>query len=441
MDYEQAMEYLHSPEFLATKPGLHTIRELLHLLGDPQESLKYIHTVGTDWKWATGAFLKSLLQRAGIRTGLFTAHYFRSIRERICIGDMPIPEETLGELTEILREAVDELRRAGGETPTIYELFVALSFLYFRENRPDIVIMEANLGGGEDATNVIPEPEATVVTRISYFHFSRLGNTLTDITEAKAGVVREGIPVFSWMQETEARSVLERVCEEKNAPLHFVQPEDVALLGSLQDGQRVQLGDDPVMKIPFFGDYQAYNAALAVDVFRYLAAKHGWNRGNNVVAEGLAETRLDGQLTVVNRKPLVIIDNAKNEELAEVLYESLDTMFPARQITFVAGFVRANFSDQTMMEMFMELGPITKRVLAVTPEGNQVVPGSYVAEKLREKGYDAEAFPSVSEALEKCRRSYRDEIICCFGSFSLIRSVERAFQEKSCVRETMHQFS
>ena len=155
MTGEEAVAYIWSHGWETRAPGLGRIRELLRRLGDPQRELKCIHVAGTNGKGSVCACLASVLEAAGYRVGLNTSPHLERFHERIRVDGEEISDEDLGAVTEQVRAAAEAMP----EHPTEFELITAAAFLYFRERRCDVVVLETGLGGALDASNVIGTPE------------------------------------------------------------------------------------------------------------------------------------------------------------------------------------------------------------------------------------------------------------------------------------------
>ena len=86
MTAKEAVEYIHSITWMGSKPGLERTLELLAIMGNPQNKLKFIHIAGTNGKGSTAAMTASVLQKAGYRVGLFTSPCLYKFNERIQIN-------------------------------------------------------------------------------------------------------------------------------------------------------------------------------------------------------------------------------------------------------------------------------------------------------------------------------------------------------------------
>ena len=160
---EETLKYLQFDNWEQSAPGLARSRELLGLLGNPEQKLKFVHIAGTNGKGSTAAMLASVLRRAGYRTGLYTSPHLLRFHERMRVNGEEIDDNSLISLTNTVRNAAESM----SEMPTGFEIMTAIAFLYFVQEQCDIVSLEVGLGGRMDSTNVIPAPEVCVVANIS----------------------------------------------------------------------------------------------------------------------------------------------------------------------------------------------------------------------------------------------------------------------------------
>ena len=181
MTYEQALSIIHEIPWKSKKPGLERITELMHLMGDPQKNLKFIHIAGSNGKGSCASMASSVLSAAGFKTGLCISPYIHRFNERMQINSVSITDEDLADITEYVKKFADQM----SEFPTEFEFVTAITLEYFSRNRCDIVVMEVGLGGRLDATNVIPPPEVAIITAIGLEHTEILGDTIEKIAAEK----------------------------------------------------------------------------------------------------------------------------------------------------------------------------------------------------------------------------------------------------------------
>ena len=234
MNYEEALEYIHSVNWTFCKPGLERIEKLCSALGNPQNKLKFVHVAGTNGKGSFCSMLSEILLHAGYKVGLYTSPYIKVFNERMRVNGENIPDSTLAEITERVKPIADAME----DKPTEFELITAIAFLYFAEENCDIVVLEAGMGGRLDSTNIIESSVLSVITGISLDHTAFLGDTIPKIAAEKAGIIKEGVPCL-WCGDTEndgAYDVIRTVADEKNAPLYTVDRSTVNVKNATLDG-------------------------------------------------------------------------------------------------------------------------------------------------------------------------------------------------------------
>ena len=192
MNYTEALEYIHSVNWTFCKPGLERIRTLCDALGNPQDSLRFVHVAGTNGKGSFCAMTASILQAAGYRTGLFTSPYIKVFNERMMVNGEMISDDELAELTAYVRPVAEAME----DKPTEFELITALAFVYFQRHGCDVVVLEAGMGGRLDSTNIITSPLLSVITGVALDHVAFLGDTVEKIAAEKAGIIKDGTPIL-----------------------------------------------------------------------------------------------------------------------------------------------------------------------------------------------------------------------------------------------------
>lgn len=191
------MEYLESRLMFGMVPGLESTRALCDALGNPEKKFRSIHVVGTNGKGSTSYYLAGVLQAHGLKTGLYVSPHLVSLRERIRIDDVPIPAEDLDRLLLTVKAAADSVsagRVAAGASPvepTFFEVLTLVAFLYYAEQKIDVAVLEAGMGGRLDST-AVAGGEIAVVTSIGLEHTEVLGPTESAILREKMGVL--GVP-------------------------------------------------------------------------------------------------------------------------------------------------------------------------------------------------------------------------------------------------------
>lgn len=407
MTGQEAVQRIHQEAWTRHKPGLNRIKELMQRLGNPHTKLNYIHITGTNGKGSTASLTAKILSCAGYKTGLYTSPHLWSFHERFQINGQPIPDDTLGQIAEKVIEAGRQMP----EHATEFELMFAIAILYFQQEGCDLVVLEVGMGGRLDATNVIPCPEAAVLTNIGLDHTQQLGHTRALIAAEKAGIIKPGCHTVLYHQSDEVECVIRTVCQEKGAELTVTAPHTLTSLQSDQTGQSFLYRGKPY-RIGLLGQYQMYNAATAIDVIGVLRTK-GWVIPDAAVSAGLLTAQWPGRMELVHRNPDLILDGGHNAQCVEALVKSLVLLYPGRKFWFLVGVL----SDKDYQAMCGWMIPYAQGFVTITPDSPRAMQAQELAQYLRTMGAEAAASDSTAHGLEQVLRlAQEDDVICACGS-------------------------
>src|SRR3989338_1387571 len=250
---QSTLDYLYSLERFGIKLGLETTQKMLDVLENPHHTFKSIHVTGTNGKGSTCAFLASILQEAGYKTGLYTSPHLVKFNERIKINGFDIPHQDLLQLISEIKEKCSHLN------PTFFEFTTAMAFLYFARQKVDFAVIEVGMGGRLDATNVIM-PEVSIITNIGFDHMKHLGDSKEAIAREKAAIIKEKVPLVTAEQDPLLVSYFEKVCRQKQSPIFLVK--DVTIISKQESlsGQSFTV-DGGKFSITLLGRHQQTNAA------------------------------------------------------------------------------------------------------------------------------------------------------------------------------------
>ena len=311
--------------------GLERMVELLALRGNPHLKLKVIHIGGTNGKGSTIAFLKKMLEKLGLRVGVFSSPYLIHYTDQISINGESIPEARLEALMADYQSLLEGESAASLQETTEFEIITAIAYDYFASEQVDVAIMEVGMGGLLDSTNVC-QPILTGITTIGLDHVALLGDTLEAIAEQKAGIIKQGIPLVTGRIAPEALVVIDAIAEDKNAPrLAYGKDYQVSHQKSVVTGEvfdytsvvrqgRFQTG--------LLGLHQIENAGMAIALLDTFCQEDGRALpANTLVAQALEETRWPGRLEVLSSDPLLILDGAHNPHAIKALLNTLQKRF------------------------------------------------------------------------------------------------------------------
>lgn len=423
MNYEEAREYLDQVSKGGSVLGLDNMRELLKRLGNPQDSLKFVHISGTNGKGSVLAYLSTVFKEAGYRTGRYISPTLFSYREKIQVNEKFIGREDLSRLTEKVKAAAEEMQNCAAGDPTIFEIETALAFLYFVEQKCDIVILETGLGGALDATNVITTPVMEVIASISMDHMEFLGDTLGRIAYQKAGIIKPDTSVVSAMQQPEAMEVICNVCRERDCTFQAVDPEQIKDISYGYEGQSFSYKNWENIKISLMGSYQIKNAVLALEAINALR-KLGYDLKDRAVYQGMKKAIWKGRFTLISKDPVILMDGAHNPAAAEELVRSLKLYYAGKKFYYIFGM----FRDKDYAQVIRLTAPMAEHIITVQTPGNpRALPAAELKEAVAEVNPSVEAAESLHMAVNQVmERIDSDSVVVIFGSLSFLGEAEMA---------------
>ena len=432
MDFREAWSYLDDLQFFKIKLGLDSMTAFLASVGQPQESLKFIHVAGTNGKGSVSANLLTILAKGGYQVGLYSSPHLSSVRERFRINNSYISEEEFAVHATSIRDSL------AGRHITYFEFTTALAMLWFAEQQVDLVILEVGLGGRLDATNVIT-PLVSIITNVSMDHEAHLGNTLTEVAFEKAGVIKPGVPVVSGVAADESLAVVEQTCLERGAPLYLLgrdfQQEstpDSDWSFRMTSGARMLDG----LYSGLTGGYQIDNSAIAIAALVIMEEK-GFPVTDETIKASLLEVRWPGRLEnfCLSEPELIEIDCPENDSLerdyrrylldgahnpagVESLLEYLASLDGINNLVMVW----ASMGDKDYATSLATVAPLCNKMIFTRPEEERsahpdlllaVLPPEY-----RERGVSIDG---VENALALARQTTSsNDLICVAGSLYLI---------------------
>ncbi|MBE7057168.1 MAG: bifunctional folylpolyglutamate synthase/dihydrofolate synthase [Ruminococcaceae bacterium] len=398
MNIQETFEYIHKVNWRGSKPGLSRTKELLTMIGNPHNKLKFIHVAGTNGKGSTCAMLANILKVQGYKTGLYTSPYIYVFNERMQINGENIPDEKLCEITTYVRQFADKMEDA----PTEFELITVVAMEYFAREQCDIVVLETGLGGELDSTNVINTPEVAVITAIGLDHVKELGSDISDIARAKAGIIKPEGRVAFYGGEVEVLDVIEKACEEKGCLLRFPKR-----------------GAADSFDIGLKGVYQRKNAELVLCTVSLLR-EAGWEIEETSVRQGIATVKWPGRFQKVHKKPDVIVDGGHNPHGVQGTVDSLKFYYSDKKIHFIMGVM----ADKEVDEMLEIMKPVAADFVTVTPDNPRAMKAVDLADLIGKMGISSVAAGSVDEGVRiAMAKAGEDDVICAIGSLYMFKEV------------------
>jgi dihydrofolate synthase/folylpolyglutamate synthase len=405
MTYEETLELLYSrlPAYhrigkAAYKGNLDITIALDNYFGNPHRKYRTVHVAGTNGKGSVAHMMASVLQQAGLKTGLYTSPHLRDFRERIRVNGKMIPESSVIEFADKHKHIIDKLN------PSFFEMTVAMGFNYFAEEAVDAAVIEVGLGGRLDSTNIIT-PVLSLITNIGHDHMDLLGDTPEKIAYEKAGIIKENVPVV--ISETQ--------------PLI----KELFLNKAVSSGSAISFADMVTHReyagtSVLCGDYQSRNLQAVFCASLNLKSLFGISESDitDGIRNVIRNTGFAGRWHILNHEPLTICDTGHNREGLEYVIDQVKRI-PKSALHMILGFV----NDKELTTVLPLFPP---EALYYFTKAS--VPRAMNEEMLKKQaagyGLNGQCFPDVRSALkEAVEKAGKNDVIFVGGSTFVVAEV------------------
>lgn len=328
MNYLESLYWIHERTKFGVKPGVKRMEWMLDRLNNPQLNIRGIHVGGTNGKGSTVAYIRAALVENGYEVGTFTSPFIETFNERISLNGLPITNDEIVELVEIVKPisaALEQETELGGATE--FEIITTMMFVYFGQIHPvDFVVVEAGLGIKNDSTNVF-NPILSVLTSIGLDHTDILGNTYLDIAKDKGAIIKPNIPVIYAVKNEEALKYIRDLAESNEAKPIELDCEIVVVSQGDEFTYRYKGYELETIILNMLGEHQKENAALAITALIELYEQEIITLDFNKMIDAIESVSWTGRIEQVKENPLIIIDGAHNNESIEALIDTIKNYY------------------------------------------------------------------------------------------------------------------
>lgn len=415
-NFDQYYEFILNRGSTNGGHSLEKIKSLLEYFDNPQDKIKVIHIAGTNGKGSTANMIANTLSRKN-RVGLFTSPYMTKINEAISISGVDISDEDFAEIIDRLKKPLEELDKKGLHN-SYFEVLTAIMYIYFYEKKVDVAVVEVGLGGSLDSTNIIKSPIACVITTISKDHIQILGDSLEEIAQNKAGIIKDDSEVFLYPKEGDVEEVFVEKVRNTSSRLHTFDKTEIEIIKTGPDYNEFSFRSYKNIRTRLVGLHQIYNAVTALITLDFL--KEEFKLSNKDIYDGLLTTRNPGRLELINKNPRVLGDGSHNREAIDALINAISS-YKYRKL--IVGF--SILKDKDYNYIINSLAKIADEIIVTKIKNN---PRAFDTDELyklvKDKAKDAIEIKDPIEAYEYSKeKASEDDLVLWCGSLYLVGDI------------------
>lgn len=419
------LSYVDTHDTDGVKFGLENIFELLESLGNPHNRLKVIHIAGTNGKGSVGAYLLCILTMAGYKVGRLSSPAVFNEFEFASFSCKENGVETEKYITkEFLDSKLDYIKQCKlvGK-PSGFEIQVAISMLYFYENKCDLVIVESGMGGRLDATNVFNNTLCDILTSISMDHINMLGNNIEDIARNKCGIITFGGDVVTTSYNKEVMGIIKDECSVQKATIHMANHNMVDGI-KLKKYSNTFSYKDIEYCLTQNGMYQIDNAIIAIEAIDVLKQK-GYHISYANIYDGLKKSYIRGRFDIIEEPHEIVIDGAHNVNGTESLLSSLNVYYSNKKRVYILSI----FKDKEYDKMLELICDDAEKIVLFDRNNSRSLESEEIKKQLCKLGMlseDVSICKDIEEALIEAKNicyNKQCSLIVCAGSLSFMKEL------------------
>lgn len=341
--FEEAKYWVEHLHRFGDKLDLSRMTIACEMLDHPEKAFPSIHIAGTNGKGSTANYIKNILVHAGYKTGIYTSPYIVRFNERIAINQDDITDEDFLTYINHLYPVWEKYFNQYHEPITFFEVLTLIMFLYFRDQKVDIAVIEVGLGGLLDATNVIT-PLVSIITNINYDHMAQLGNSLESIAFNKLGIVKENGILLTTYAQAELNPIFKEMTEKRHAKMIHLNSNMISNPNPSIPTSFDYLGTH--YELSLHGSYQIPNALLAIETAKILKDTYNYSITEEDIIFGLNHTLWPGRFEVFQDN--IILDGAHNIGGVEALISSLKQTYPDKKVRCIISMMKDKEHDKVI---------------------------------------------------------------------------------------------
>lgn len=428
MKKEDILNNINSREVKRRSYDLSRMLKLLEELGNPQYGIKFVHVAGTNGKGSTSKLVYNMLRQTDLNVGLTISPHILEINERIIVNDSEINDQDFVTLSEKVLRA-ENIIEAEYEKLTYFEFITAVAFLYFKEKKCDICVLEVGMGGLSDSTNVIRDIDKVLclITPISFDHMAFLGNTIEEIASQKAGIITKNTSVITYNENDKVLKIIEDEAIKKESKFYSYKEikVDNLKIDEFSSSFDLSFKDHKIedIELNLLGYYQVHNAMLAIAGVLELVDKNIIDISYEEMKKAIAKTRWQGRMELISKNPRIVLDGAHNSDGIDNLVRNF-SLFKYNKLYIISSIL----SDKEHKKMLESLSKYSKDLFLLDLDNIRKTEIDILKREAEEYFENVEITRDIKSAIEDVKKlATNNDLIVITGSLYLVSEIKKLF--------------
>lgn len=402
-------------------PSLKAMEYFMEQFDHPEKKLNVIHIAGTNGKGSCTEMVTNILINAGYKVGKFLSPHLIKYNERISIQNQNISDVEMESLINEINSKIEEYNKINESKITLFELETTMAILYFYRNNCDFVVLETGLGGMYDCTNVV-DPLVSIITSVGYDHMHILGNTLVQIAEQKAGIIKPNSnTVFVKQDEQDVNDMIVKTCKNKNNVLHLIQREDITNYSYNEELQQFNYKGYEGILINLKGEKQVFNACICIECTDILKSKD-YHISDKALRTGLKTVIHRARFETIHSNPTIVFDGGHNKPAIENFMHSVQMYYKNSKKVYIISILKTK-DYRTILGNLLKDDDAT----FIFTDGNDehaYTPKEEMLEYAKSQTNNMKLYDKkLADAIKTVISEYKDYVVFCVGSFYIYGSV------------------
>ena len=418
-------EYLSKFDKFTKDPNLQAMEYLMKAFDNPQDKFKIIHVAGTNGKGSVCEMLYSILTKTNYKIGKFISPHLIKFNDTISVNNKDITDNEAQEILKELSKKIEEYNNTHDVPVKWFEAITSLALIYFAKKNCDIVILETGLGGTDDCTNIV-KSMISIITNVGYDHMDILGNTIEEITNNKAGIIKPNSDTIA-VNQGKITEIIKDKCKKENTALHIVEEDSIKNYSYNSEYQTFSYKRYKDIKVNLKGEAQPINASECLECIDILK-NNKYDISDEAIYNGLRSVIHRARFEVLSKKPLIIFDGGHNENAIKNLKQTINKYYEKDSKVYIVSILQTK-DYKTIIKNLCKDNICDTFIFTTGNDVNRYVSKEDLFNEAQKYTHHIYKY-DLPKAINIATKTYKDKTIFIVGSFYVYKTVREVLNDQ-----------